>query len=223
MLVERTVAGLHGALMRYLPLTLSHDCPILDIGCGTGAWLERLADSGFTDLWGVDRDATHFGCERARFLKADLDADRLEIGDTRFGLITAIEVIEHLENPGRLFSIVATFLDRHGYLLMTTPNIHSLLCRFRFCVTGHLKQFDSKGDPTHIYPVLLESLKRVLPRYELEIASQWWYPDDGSSITSRRSLKLVTAVLRILLPDDVPGDLLCLLIRRRVDQELRGR
>jgi hypothetical protein len=146
-----------------------------------------------------------------------LDTDYLDLGGTKFELITAIEVIEHLENPGRLLSAVATYLDDDGYFLMTTPNIHSLLCRFRFFVTGQLKQFDSKGDQTHIYPVLLAALSRVLPRYQLEIASQWWYPENGASITSRSSLKLAVAVLRALLPDDVPGDVLCLLMHRRAE------
>jgi hypothetical protein len=101
---------------------------------------------------------------------------------------------------------------------MTTPNIHSLLCRFRFFVTGQLKQFDSKGDQTHVYPLLLTALRRMLPRYQLEIASQWWYPENGVSITSRSSLKLGVAVLRTLLPDDIPGDVLCLLLRRRIER-----
>jgi 2-polyprenyl-3-methyl-5-hydroxy-6-metoxy-1,4-benzoquinol methylase len=217
-LIERTLGGLHASLASHLSADLDRGRPILDIGCGTGAWLERLASLGFTNLWGVDRDIHQFECKRAKCVRCNLDTDYLDLRGIKFELITAIEVIEHLENPGRLLSAVATYLDDDGYFLMTTPNIHSLLCRFRFFVTGQLKQFDLKGDQTHVYPLLLTALRKMLPRYQLEIASQWWYPENGVSITSRSSLKLGVAVLRTLLPDDIPGDVLCLLLRRRIER-----
>jgi hypothetical protein len=97
---------------------------------------------------------------------------------------------------------------------MTTPNVHSVLCRFRFLLTGKLKQFDSKGDPTHIYPVLLTSLHKVLPRYHLSIADKWPYPANGGSLTSRRMLMLAAGVLGMLLRNDDPGDVLCMMIRK---------
>jgi len=177
-----------------------------------------MAGLGFTNLWGVDKDTQQFQCRRARCLEFDLDADDLDLGEIKFDLITAIEVVEHLENPGHLFSSVAYYLSNSGYFLMTTPNIQSLLCRFRFFMSGHLKQFDHKGDLTHIYPVLLTALRRVLLRNQLEIVSQWCYPPDGSSITSRRSLALTVTVLKLFLRDPVPGDMLCLLIRKRAIQ-----
>jgi len=150
-LVERTVAGLHEALVQSIP-RLSYDIPVLDIGCGTGAWLERLATMGFSQLYGVERDIKQFRTDKATCSQANLDFDDLGLGDKKFGLITAIEVIEHLENPGRLFSQVSRHLDQQGYFLLTSPNIHSVSCRFKF-LTGKLASFDEKGDPTHIYPV----------------------------------------------------------------------
>jgi hypothetical protein len=108
-------------------------------------------------------------------------------------------------------------LTDDGVFLMTTPNIHSVLCRFRFLLTGKLKQFDSKGDPTHIYPVLLTSLYRVLPRYRLAICDRWSYPSNGGSLTSRKIVKAVADVLGRMLPNDDPGDVLCLMIQKTPD------
>jgi hypothetical protein len=144
-----------------------------------------------------------------------LDTGDLDLGDKKFGLITAIEVIEHLENPGWFFSSVAKYLEDDGYFIMTTPNIHSVLCRFRFLLTGKLKQFDEKGDPTHIYPVLLTALERVLRRYQMGIVKKWSYPADGGSITSRPVLKIAAAILGAILPNPDPGDVLCLLIQKK--------
>ena len=57
-LVERTIGGVHEALLNRIKglTSLSPDTPILDIGSGTGAWLDRLAAFGFRSLHGVDRD-----------------------------------------------------------------------------------------------------------------------------------------------------------------------
>lgn len=215
-LAERTIGGLHESLVPFLmPLPdIGYDTPILDIGCGTGVWLDRLAYHGFKSLHGVDLDTSQFGTDKATCSKANLDFDDLGLGDRKFGLISAIELVEHLENPGRLFYHVANHLSANGYFLMTTPNIHSVLCRFRFLITGKLKQFDDLGDPTHIYPVLITALERVLPRHQLQIVKRWSYPLDGSSITSRPALKFAVSILSKLIKDENPGDMLCFLIQK---------
>lgn len=212
-LTERTIAGLHSALLQRLP-EISHAAPVLDIGCGTGAWLERLATAGFRCLHGIDLDAEQFQASGATCSKGNLDLEEIDLGEQKYELISAIELVEHLENPGRLFQLVSKCLDAKGYFLLTTPNIHSLRCRLKFFLTGRLASFDEKGDPTHIYPVLLTSLQRLLPRYSLEIVESWSYPDKGSLIY-RRPLKMMSAGLGLLLPNQVPGDILCLLIRKR--------
>lgn len=163
---ERTIGGLHTNLIKVIEQIpeLTFNISVSDIGCGTGVWLERLASKGYHDLYGIDIDISQIATDEATILQANLDNNELCFNSQKFGLISAIEVIEHLENPGRLFDYIAKYLDNNGFFLLTTPNIHSVLSRFRFLVTGELKQFDTKGELTHIYPVLLTSLERILPR-----------------------------------------------------------
>jgi 2-polyprenyl-3-methyl-5-hydroxy-6-metoxy-1,4-benzoquinol methylase len=212
-LAERTISGLHDDIVRSLP-KLSYDCPVLDIGCGTGAWLERLANIGFTQLHGIDMNIKQFATEKATCSQANLDFDDLGLENKKFGLITSIEVVEHLENPGRLFYHVAKYLDQNGYFLLTTPNIHSVSCRLKFLATGKLASFDEKGDQTHIYPVLLNCLNRILPRYSFEIIKQWGFPDKGSLIY-QPATKLVSDILEFFVPSDIYGDTLCILIKKQ--------
>ncbi len=211
LLIERTISGLHNSLIPELP-QIDPDISVLDIGCGTGAWLDKLAKIGFNDLHGIDLDTQQFKTDRASVSRVNLDCDNLNF-DSQFDLITAIELIEHLENPGRIFEIVKNNLKQDGYFLLTTPNIHSISCRLKFLLSGKLASFDEKGDITHIYPVLLQSLERILPRYYLEITKQWSYPKKGSMIY-RKSTRLISSLLESIIPNNTPGDTLCLLIQK---------
>jgi SAM-dependent methyltransferase len=223
---ELALPGLHKVLIeRVLQLSeVGPETSVLDIGCGSGAWLARLARHGFKRLHGVDNQSfmpfppadetgASFSCSYA-----DLDNDpELGLGGARFGLITAIEVIEHVHNPGRFFNHAARHLDDGGYFLITTPNLHSIRARLRFALTGKLQGFDptdAPSDPTHLYPVFLTCLDRLLAQYQLEAIERWTFPPRGGAGT-RLTRRLAAGVLQMVLPNDYPGDILCVLVRRR--------
>jgi len=209
-LVERTPTGLHPALTPHLR-QFRRNVPVLDLGCGTGAWIVRLADEGFTDLTGVDADGSQFGATRARLLVADLNRDKLDIPPAHFGLVTAIEVLEHLENPGHFFGLIKRHLAPDGTCLITTPNVQSLNCRVRYFLTGRLPAFDDKGEPTHIHPVVLSCLERMLAGHGLEIRKRWTFPERRTTWFGR-PVRLASAAARLVLGDPLPGDILCLKI-----------
>jgi len=186
---------------------------VLDVGCGSGAWLARLADLGFTDLQGIDKDSKVFDCEAAAFVELDIDHESINLGTKTFGLITAIEVIEHLENPGHFWDLVSTYLAEGGRLLLTTPNIQALRCRLRFLVTGDLPFFDKKSDATHVQPMYLGAAMRTMAQRRLQIERLWSFPFSGS-LVFRPSITRLAWLLRPLLPDSIPGDLVCILVRR---------
>jgi 2-polyprenyl-6-hydroxyphenyl methylase/3-demethylubiquinone-9 3-methyltransferase len=210
-LVEKTIGGLHSHLESKLnQIQLSSHKPILDIGCGSGAWLSRLSNLGYTNLHGIDIDRNSFQLKNVVFTEANIDYETPNLNN-QFSLITAIEVIEHLENIGNFFKFVTTNLSPDGVLMITTPNIHSLTCTTRFMLTGNLSQFDSKGDIGHIYPVLLHTLHKIMARYDLTIFDTWSFPE--LEVTSSRLFtKIGSSFLRLFIKDNLPGDTLCLLI-----------
>src|ERR1044072_3000907 len=68
---------------------------ILDVGCGTGANLEMLAQFGEAEAGDVSDDALEF-C-RAKNLKAHKGlAEKLPFEDESFDVVTALDVVEHL-------------------------------------------------------------------------------------------------------------------------------
>jgi 2-polyprenyl-3-methyl-5-hydroxy-6-metoxy-1,4-benzoquinol methylase len=194
---------------------------VLDLGCGTGAWLERLARAGFVDLAGVDADGSQFGAGAARMVVADLDRDSLPLPERHYALITAIEVIEHLECVGHFLSLVERHLAADGIVLLTTPNVHALRARLRFMVTGRLPAFDEKGEPTHLAPLFVPLLERMLDHHGLRVAELWTFPERGS-VLFRPGIRAVSAMLRTVLPDPLPGDVLCVRIQRLAGREDSG-
>jgi 2-polyprenyl-3-methyl-5-hydroxy-6-metoxy-1,4-benzoquinol methylase len=212
-LAERTNSGLHESLLHRIS-AISRDTPVLDLGCGTGAWLDRLAGLGFTDLCGIDGEPTQFACSASRFVTADLDRDEPQLGGRTYGLISAIEVIEHLENPGHLWRLVGRHLTQDGQFLLTTPNIRSLNSRLRFLLTGELPFFDSKSDPTHLQPVYLDAAVRIMSRYGLRVEETWTYPALGSRVF-RKGITRLTRLLGSVVADREPGDNLCVVVRRQ--------
>lgn len=104
------------------PLT---DRKALDVGCGAGLLAEPLARLGAsvtgldasTELIEVARDHA-----RAAGLEIDYRAGELAELDGQFDLITCMEVIEHVADPGAFVAALAKRLAPGGLLIMSTPN-----------------------------------------------------------------------------------------------------
>lgn len=212
-LIERTLPGLHEHLIQRIPDSRTV-AAVLDIGCGTGAWLARLRGNGYRNLVGADLDTGQFAAEGVRCIRADLDSDELPLEAGAFDLVSAIEIIEHLHNPGRLLLHASRLMSEHGRLLLTTPNVESALARLKFLLTGRLKHFDKYGDPTHVSPMIESCLIRVLETYGLVIDHAWGYPVDGSSPTSTMSTRIAAKLVRLVVPESRAGEVSCYLIRR---------
>lgn len=208
-LAQRTVGGLHEALVPRLA-DVSRGAAILDLGCGTGAWLSRLAAAGYTNLLGVDLTPP----VGDRFLRADLEEPgaALESRYGRFDLVTAIEVIEHVANQGRFWDLVAALLKPGGRALVTTPNLHSLPARLRWLLSGRVRQFDEHGDATHVAPVFLPLLPRLLAPRGLALGEAWPHPARGY-LAMRPAARAVFRALAFA--DPRPGDTLCFWVHKQ--------
>ncbi len=108
-------------LDRYLGSNGSHERRILDVGCGTGTMLTYLAAFGRTE--GVDIDEEAIGYCRERGLQNVRlgEAANLPFADGTFDLVTALDVIEHLEDDVAALREVGRVLRPGGYLLVTVP------------------------------------------------------------------------------------------------------
>lgn len=94
---------------------------VLDIGCGHGDLLEECFKKA-KDTYGVDPDPK--AIERNTFIKhlAVADAEKLPFEDNFFDVVTMAWVVEHLVNPGKVFSEVNRVLKPNGMFFTLTPN-----------------------------------------------------------------------------------------------------
>lgn len=214
-LKERTVVGLHESLISHLPDKIDLHAPVLDIGCGAGAWLHRLHYHGYRNLTGIDQDTKQFTGKDCTVQKVNLDNEDWSANLGTYRLITAIEVIEHLENIGSFLKNLRALLTDDGIIILTTPNLHCTAARLRFFLSGTLRHFDDRGDPTHIYPVFMPNVLKLTSRHGLDIIEYWGYPTTGRVLAARCWVSPLCWIVNAFVREEIPGDVLCLKLRRR--------
>lgn len=124
---------------------------VLELGCATGFMGEYLIKHRGCTVYGVDLRAPEL--HRAAkvldgVLAADLEAAdlvrvlRAGIGPTKFDVILATSVLEHLRDPGATLHRLRQLLTPSGLIVATTPNIahwttRLMLLRGRFDYTEY--------------------------------------------------------------------------------------
>jgi SAM-dependent methyltransferase len=94
---------------------------ILDVGCGTGANLEMLAQFGETEGVDVSEDALAF-CRARGLDQVKLGAaEGLPYADGSFDLVTALDVVEHLDDDAGGLSEMRRVLRPGGRALLFVP------------------------------------------------------------------------------------------------------
>ena len=134
---------------------------ILDLGCGQGQLLKRLQAAGVRELTGCD--GYHYPelePQGFRFVQADLQKE-FPFEDASFSAVSAIEVIEHLENPWHFVREIFRVLKPGGLALVSTPNNESITSTLSLITRGYFSAFADSCYPAHITPVLRNDLARM--------------------------------------------------------------
>ncbi|HEY3332836.1 MAG TPA: methyltransferase domain-containing protein [Capsulimonadaceae bacterium] len=112
-------------------LKLPTNIDILDIGCGTGAMLDQL--DTFGEVTGADfsPEALSFCRQRGkrmgkeyRLVRADVRS--LPFADDSFDVVTAMDIIEHIDRDKDAMAEILRVLKPGGRLLATVPAYMSL-------------------------------------------------------------------------------------------------
>jgi 2-polyprenyl-3-methyl-5-hydroxy-6-metoxy-1,4-benzoquinol methylase len=187
---------------------------VLDLAAGTGALLARLGDLGFDDLNAVELDVPVFKLAGVMPVAVDLNTDFSDDLGRTFDLVTAVEIIEHLDSPRHFLGQIWKLLKPGGHLVVTTPNIAHWMGRIWFLLGGELRYFKENDyhHQRHISPINHTHMRLTLREVGFEIV------DSGTAGSFYGPLKrLVTAPvsgLFRLAQGPVTGDTIIYLARK---------
>jgi SAM-dependent methyltransferase len=109
-----------------LKANLPEGAEVLDVGCGNGVISRSLGEQGFT-VRGID--ISEKTIEKARSLNRFpnvrfevVSAEQLVADGHRYHAIICSEVLEHLNDPGKLLKVLHQSLHDNGILIVTVPN-----------------------------------------------------------------------------------------------------
>lgn len=119
---------------------------VLDAGCGTGGLMARLAQEPGAEVYGLDlsRDALAFtrGRGQPRLVQGDVTA--LPFADDSFDLVTALDVVEHVEQDEQALAEIRRVLRPGGVLLMSVP-AYPFLWSSHDAALHHRRRYTASG------------------------------------------------------------------------------
>lgn len=123
--------------------------PVLDVGSGDGLFLELLKDKSISGE-GVDFSSAGQSHSRARGIQVtqcDLTREALPFADKSFTTVTALDVLEHVYEPGTLLTEVARVASRD--VIVSVPNFSSLPARLQV-LCGDVPE-NNRPHKLHVY------------------------------------------------------------------------
>jgi 2-polyprenyl-3-methyl-5-hydroxy-6-metoxy-1,4-benzoquinol methylase len=133
---------------------------LVDVGCGSGGLWPHVRAS-FARYVGVDVLRYDGFPPEGEFHALDLDSGEVPLPDGVADVAAGVETIEHLENPRAFVRLLARLAKPGGWVVVTTPNQHSLLSKGTFLLRGEHAHFQDASYPAHITALLQADLRRM--------------------------------------------------------------
>ena len=145
---------------------------VLELGCSTGALAKRLRERGH-HVTGIDVVQLPGVTERVdAFVRHDLSSGVPDLGESRFDLVIAADVLEHLSNPGQLLRQVHGVLAPGAGVVVSIPNFGHWYSRARVGLGAF--GYDRRGtlDDTHLRFFTRRMVRRLAARSGFDIREE---------------------------------------------------
>ena len=105
------------------------DKRVLDVGCGGGILAEAMASKN-AEVTGIDMGETNLSVAKLHLLESGLDVDyrHITVEDLAeqeagsFDIVTCMEMLEHVPDPGSIISACAKLVKPGGHVFLSTLN-----------------------------------------------------------------------------------------------------
>jgi SAM-dependent methyltransferase len=155
----------------------------LDVGYGAGGLLAAATEHGW-EAYGTEASAVALALGRQRGWRVAASSEELGCPAQSFDVISLVELLEHLPDPGAMLGRAAALLRPGGLAFITTPNARSLNCR----LLGH--RWAVVAPPDHRVLFTRKGLSSLLQRHGLAafaIRTSGFNPSDIMRLMSRRA------------------------------------
>lgn len=170
-LVERIAEPLARREAHKLKKVVDPGLPLIEMGCGSGRFLERVRAVGWTgELSGneFDPDTARSTAERLGIEVIPGQLETVDLPEAHYGTIVLRHVIEHVRDPVGLLPKLFAALRPGGYLYLATPDNRALAAKtFGKAWVGY-------DVPRHLVVFSSPALRTALQSSDFEIAAEWW-------------------------------------------------
>lgn len=130
--------------------------PMLDVGCHGGTFTkEVLTKTGSKDIYGIDISHSAINLAKKKIPNGKFEvgsAEELPYKSNFFDAVWSLEVLEHVDHPGKAIKEIARVLKKGGYAIILVPTDNRLFRTVWFLWTmyypvwrhAHVQSFNGK-------------------------------------------------------------------------------
>jgi SAM-dependent methyltransferase len=169
---------------------------ILEVGCATGAFVEKLCSAGF-EVEGIESNSTAVADAQAKNLPVST-SDLFALASSKpaaYDVVCSFQVLEHVPDPAAFISGCIALLKPKGRLVICVPNNESFL-KYQYNLLDmpphHMTQWSVGTFQAleKLYPLRLTFVKyEPLARYHV----------DGYLYAHQKHLLAISSIYRLLL------------------------
>lgn len=155
---------------------------LLDVGCGTGAFLHTMEEAGWA-VTGLEPDPTAREKAVSLYGLAPLPTDQLfQLDPGTYNAITMWHVLEHVHELHRYVEQLGKLLAPGGRLFIAVPNYTS------YDASVYKEYWAAYDVPRHLYHFSPASMQQLLEKYKLELirSKPMWFDSFYVSMLSEK-------------------------------------
>lgn len=152
---------------------------LLEIGCAYG-YILKYAEKYF-ETYGMD--ISNYAITQAKKITkrtelkvGDVEKDLKEfIGNKKFDIVIALDVLEHLENPEKVIKLIKNHLNKGGIFIFRVPNKSSIDYHF-LKLFNRLDKWHGNTDKTHVSLYSLRKWENIVKLAGFQIKLLPYFP-----------------------------------------------